>query len=249
MQPLIELKEISKTYHSLNEETVAIEGFSLQVYKNDFIAIVGPSGCGKSSILSVISGLSEQSGGELIFNKQNPSIGYMLQQDHLFPWRTIYKNAVIGLEIQNKLTRKNIDHVEDLLKTYGLYEFKDSYPSQLSGGMRQRVALIRTLAVKPDILLLDEPFSALDYQTRLAVSEDIGNIIKKEGITAVFVTHDLNEAICLSNRVVVMSKRPSYVKNIYDIDLGKEYLTVTQKRNSPLFSSYYNMIWKDLDIS
>lgn len=247
MQPLIELKEISKTYHSLNEETVAIEGFSLKVFKNDFIAIVGPSGCGKSTVLSIISGLSQKSGGELCFGKEDISIGYMLQHDHLFPWRTIFKNAVIGLEIQKKLTKDNIDYVNKLLDTYGLSEFKNSYPSQLSGGMRQRVALIRTLALKPDVLLLDEPFSALDYQTRLAVSEDISSIIKKEDKTAVFVTHDLTEAISLSNRVVVMSQRPSVVKSVYDIEFDNN-ITAQERRKLPQFASYYEMIWKDLDV-
>ncbi len=246
MQPLVELTDISKKYQTPTDETSAIEGFSLKICKGDFIAIVGPSGCGKSTLLSVISGLTAPSSGTVDI-ADGVSIGYMLQHDHLFPWRSIRKNALLGLEIQHKLTEKNITYVEDLLKKYGLYDFRDYSPSQLSGGMRQRTALIRTLALQPDVLLLDEPFSALDYQTRLAVSDDISKIIAGEEKTAVLVTHDISEAISLAERIVVMSARPAVIKNIYGIKLSYND-SCFEKRKSPEFAGYYDKIWKDLDV-
>jgi len=172
----------------------------------------------------------------------------MLQKDYLLEWRTIRSNALLGLEIQNKLTPENIAYVEALLDQYGLGDFKEHYPYQLSGGMRQRVALIRTLAVRPDILLLDEPFSALDYQTRLSVADEIGTIIRKEGKTAILVSHDISEAISLADRVVVLSGRPARVKKIYDIKLSIEHYSPMKAREAPEFREYFNAIWKELDV-
>lgn len=191
---ILTIKNLSKSYHDKKGEIKALEDINIDVEEKEFISIVGPSGCGKSTILSILSDLEKKSTGEIKKNK-DLTIGYMLQTDSLFFWRTILDNCLIGLEVTNKLTEKNKNYVLQLLKTYGLYEFKDKYPSSLSGGMRQRVALIRTLAIKPDILLLDEPMSALDYQSRLAISNDIYNIIKKEGKTAIMVTHDIAEPI------------------------------------------------------
>ena len=219
---------------------------SFDIYENEFITIVGPSGCGKSTILSILAGLTNKSSGDVLFHK-DITIGYMLQDDCLFFWRSILDNCLIGLEITNSLTIENIEYVISLLKTYGLYEFKDKYPSCLSGGMRQRVALIRTLAMKPDILLLDEPMSALDAQSRLAISDDIYNIIKNEGKTAIMVTHDISEAISMSDKVIVLTKRPAVIKNIYQINLENSS-TPINNRNSLNFSSYYNDIWRDLDV-
>ena len=182
------------------------------------------------------------------FHKENPVIGYMLQNDALFPWLTIYQNALLGLKIQKKKTKESENYVKDLFKKYKLEEFMNKYPHELSGGMKQRVALIRTLAIKPDILLLDEPFSALDYQSRLAVSDDVFNIIKKENITTIMVSHDIAEAISMSDRIVVLSKRPCYVKNIYDIVLTNKKNPI-ENRKAKEFSDYYNKIWKDLDIN
>ncbi|NBI05866.1 ABC transporter ATP-binding protein [Senegalia massiliensis] len=195
---VLEIKNLNMTYHSLDGETKALDNISLDIYRGEIVVLVGPSGCGKSTLLSIIAGLLTPSSGNIIVNKSNDSIndtGYMFQKDNLFEWRTIRDNTLIGLEIQNKLTEKRKEFVENLLDTYGLSDFKDSYPSQLSGGMRQRAALIRTLATKPDFLLLDEPFSALDYQTRLVISDEIGQILKKEGKTALMVTHDIAEAM------------------------------------------------------
>ena len=195
---ILTIKNLSKSYHDKKGEIKALEDINIDIDEKEFISIVGPSGCGKSTILSILSNLEEKSTGEIKKDK-DLTIGYMLQTDSLFFWRTILDNCLIGLEVTNKLTKENKNYVLQLLKTYGLYEFKDKYPSSLSGGMRQRVALIRTLAIKPDILLLDEPMSALDYQSRLAISNDIYNIIKKEGKTAIMVTHDIAEAISLIN--------------------------------------------------
>lgn len=193
MNNILKIKNLQKIYHDLNGEIKAIKDITIDINENELISIVGPSGCGKSSLLSILAKIEKKSDGEIIFNKPNTKIGYMLQKDSLFPWRTILENCLIGLEIENKLTEENKKKVINLLKKYGLYDFINKYPASLSGGMRQRVALIRTLATDPDILLLDEPLSALDYQTRLALSDDLYKIIKNEGKTAIMVTHDLGE--------------------------------------------------------
>ena len=243
---LLEIINLNKIYHTEKNDVLALENISFDVYENEFISIVGPSGCGKSTILSILANLEDKTDGNIIFFK-DLSIGYMLQDDCLFFWKSILDNCLVGLEITGKLNNESKNYVLDLLKTYGLYEFKDMYPASLSGGMRQRVALIRTLALKPDILLLDEPMSALDSQSRLAIGEDIYNIIKKEGKTAIMVTHDLSEALSMSDKVIVLSKRPGVVKKVYDIQLdGKS--TPIKNRSSKNFSKYYEMIWSDLDV-
>ncbi len=240
---ILKIENLKKIYHTKDREYLAVDNFSLDIKKGEFIAIVGPSGCGKSTILSVLCGLEKPSEGKIEYDK-NLKFGYMLQKDNLFEWRTIYKNCLLGLEIQNNLKEKS--YVEKLIKTYGLEEFKNSYPSSLSGGMRQRAALIRTLATNPDILLLDEPFSALDFQTRLKVSDDVYNIIKKEKKTAIMVTHDIQEAISMANKVIVLSKRPSKIKKIYNINL-EEKKTPTENRKDKNFNYYFEHIWKDID--
>ncbi|MCI8484736.1 MAG: ABC transporter ATP-binding protein [Lachnospiraceae bacterium] len=252
MEKLMEINHVGYSYHTMQGETPALSNINFTVYKGDFLAIVGPSGCGKSTLLSLLSGLLEPEHGSIFLSnakltqKGNGSMGYMLQHDHLFEWRTIEKNVLLGLEIQKKLTPETKEMVLDMLKTYGLYKFKDARPSQLSGGMRQRAALIRTLALKPEILLLDEPFSALDYQTRLTVGDDIGAIIKKEEKTAILVTHDLSEAISLANRVLVLSKRPATIQKIVDIAFPNN-ISALERRNSPEFKDYFNQIWKELN--
>lgn len=243
---ILTIKNLSKSYHDKKGEIKALEDINIDVEEKEFVSIVGPSGCGKSTILSILSDLEEKSTGEIKKDK-DLTIGYMLQTDSLFFWRTILDNCLIGLEVTNKLTEENKNYVLQLLKTYGLYEFKDKYPSSLSGGMRQRVALIRTLAIKPDILLLDEPMSALDYQSRLAISNDIYNIIKKEEKTAIMVTHDIAEAVSMSDRVIVLTKRPAVVKNIYKIELSNKSTPMNNRRCKE-FNKYYDMIWRDLDV-
>ncbi|AMJ40802.1 ABC transporter ATP-binding protein [Anaerotignum propionicum] len=245
MHPIVSLEDVSLRYHSVNGETLAVSNLNLSVQAGEFLSIVGPSGCGKSSLLSMLAGLITPSHGKISVNGE---IGYMLQKDYLLEWRTIRNNALLGLEIQNKLTSENIAFVEALLDQYGLADFKEHYPYQLSGGMRQRVALIRTLAIRPDILLLDEPFSALDYQTRLSVSDEIGSIIRKEGKTAILVSHDISEAISLADRVVVLSSRPAQVKRIYDIQLSIDEYSPIKAREAPEFREYFNAIWKELDV-
>ena len=242
---ILKVKNLKKIYHTKNNEILAVDNFSLNLKKGEFVAIVGPSGCGKSTILSILCGLDKPSSGTTQIDK-NLKFGYMLQGDNLFDWRTIYKNCLLGLELENKLTKENIKYVNKLLDTYGLKDFKKAYPNNLSGGMRQRVSLIRTLATKPDILFLDEPFSALDYQTRLAVSDDVYQIIKKEKKSAIMVTHDLSEAISMADRVIVMSPRPSKIKSIYEIRLTNKS-TPIQNRKAKEFANYYDKIWKDID--
>ena len=242
---MVSLKNVSFKYHTLEGETEALKDISFDVYEGEFVGVIGPSGCGKSTLLSIISGLLKPSRGSV---EVNGKIGYMLQRDHLFEWRTIWQNAILGLEIQKKLTEESRSYVKDLLKKYGLWEFRNYYPNQLSGGMRQRAALIRTLALKPDILLLDEAFSALDYQTKLAISDEVYKILKNEQKTAVIVTHDISEAIAMCNRIVVLSKRPAYVKRIYEISLTCDDYSPIGRRKAPEFREYFNSIWKELDI-
>ena len=245
MNKILEIKNLRKIYHTKKDEILAVDDFSFDLYKGEFVSIVGPSGCGKSTILSILCDLIDYSDGEIKFNNDS-KIGYMLQEDSLFNFRNILNNCLIGLEINKNLNEETKKYVEKLLKDYGLYEFKDKYPDNLSGGMRQRVALIRTLATNPDILLLDEPFSALDYQTRLAVSDDVWKIIKKEGKTTIMITHDVAEAISMADRVVVLSNRPSRVKKIYNIEM-KNKSTPIKNRNSEEFKDYYDKIWKEID--
>lgn len=244
---ILEISHLTKNYQDLSGETLAVKDVSFDVYEKEFLAIVGPSGCGKSTILSILSDLEEKSAGTIRFNKENIVLGYMLQKDSLFPWRTILDNCLLGLEITNSLTEESREYVVSLLQTYGLAEFMDKYPSSLSGGMRQRAALIRTLAIKPDILLLDEALSALDYQTRLALSDDLYHIIKSEGKTAIMITHDLAEAISMADRIIVLTKRPSVVKKIYEVKM-KNKSTPIHNRKCREFSEYYDQIWRDLDV-
>lgn len=241
---ILEVQNICKTYQAKNGEVKALENINFSVEKGEYISIIGPSGCGKSTLLSIIAGLEPKTDGEIYIEGK---VGYMLQKDNLLEWRTIYKNVLLGLEIQKELTEENKMYAINLLKKYGLYEFKDKYPTQLSGGMRQRVALIRTLAIRPNILLLDEAFSALDYQTRLMVTEDIYKILKQENITAVMVTHDISEAISMSDRVIVLSQRPATVKSIYEIDFEMENRTPLNCRENPKFSRYFNLMWRELE--
>lgn len=241
---ILEVKNVYKTYQSKNGEVEALTNINFDVQEGEFISIIGPSGCGKSTLLSIIAGLEEKTSGEIYIDGK---MGYMLQRDNLLEWRTIYKNVLLGLEIKKTLTEENKAYVIELLKKYDLYEFRNKYPTQLSGGMRQRVALIRTLAIRPNILLLDEAFSALDYQTRLIVTEDIYKILKNENITAIMVTHDISEAISMSDRVVVLTQRPATVKEIHKIDFDMENRTPLNCRESPKFSKYFNLMWKELE--
>ncbi len=252
---VVQFKHIEMIYHSLDGETKAIEDISLEVKQGELLGIVGPSGCGKSTLLSIAAGLIVPSKGETFIdgskiNKSHRNIGYMFQKDQLLEWRTILDNVVLGLEIQKKLSDEDYDRAREMLGKYGLVDFINSYPSQLSGGMRQRVALVRTLLLEPSLLLLDEPFSALDYQTRLAISDEIGIILKRENRTALLVTHDIAEAISLSDRIIVLSNRPAKIKEIIEINLScpEGVRTPLKCREAPEFRHYFNKIWKELDV-
>jgi NitT/TauT family transport system ATP-binding protein len=251
MGELLQIEHLSYTYHSLEGETPALIDVSFHVKDGEFVAIVGPSGCGKSTLLSLIAGLLSPSSGSIYINGKDikssgKNIGYMLQKDHLLDWRNTVNNVTLGLEIQHKLQNDSYVQINELLKTYGLITFKNSYPSELSGGMRQRAALIRTLLLEPDILLLDEPFSALDYQTRLEVADDIWGILRKEKKSAILITHDISEAISMADRVIVLSSRPATIKHIFDIHLSIENRTPLSARSAPEFKEYFNLIWKEL---
>ena len=248
---ILRVRNIEEKYQAENGEVTALKNISFNVQEGEFISIVGPSGCGKSTLLSIIAGLLKPTAGEVLVkgervNGISPHIGYMLQKDNLLDWRTIYSNVMFGLEIRRAITPESEARAVHLLKTYGLYEFKDKYPSQLSGGMRQRVALIRPLAVNPDILLLDEAFSALDYQTRLNVTDDVYRILKREGVTTIMVTHDIPESISMGDRIVILTARPAEIGDILTIDFDDPNRTPLSCRNSPKFSQYFDHIWKEL---
>lgn len=248
MEYICELKNISKRFHTINTETKALDRVSFNVKKGEIVSIVGPSGSGKSTVLNLIAGLDKPSEGEVVVNTD--SMGFMFQKDQLYEWRNIYKNCILGLEVKNMDTDENKEKVIDMLKNYGLYNFRNHYPSQLSGGMRQRAALVRTLAIEPDLLLLDEPFSALDYQTRLSVGNEVGQILRKEKITTILVTHDIPEAVSISDRVIVFTERPAKVKKEYEIifnDIQGER-TPMKCRNTLEFGEYFRNIWRDLDV-
>ena len=252
MEPILELKHIDYSYHTPECETPALSDVSFSLNRGEFLAIVGPSGCGKSTLLSIICGLLTPEKGLVKLNGRyiqdsTANIGYMLQHDHLFEWRTIYNNVILGLEIQHMLTAKTKAHANELLDLYGLDRFKNARPSELSGGMRQRAALIRTLVLEPDILLLDEPFSALDYQTRLSVADDIGQILRRERKTAILVTHDLAEAISLADRILVLTKRPATIQETVRITFDLESDTPMHRRNAAEFKNYFNLIWEELN--
>lgn len=252
MKPLLEVRDICLSYHSISRETSALSHISFDLMPNEFLAIVGPSGCGKSTLLNLICGLLKPSKGEILMDgspvaSASGRIGYMLQKDHLLEWRSVYKNAVLGLEIRGELTSEKLAYVDELFRIYDLERFRNARPSELSGGMRQRAALIRTLALKPDLLLLDEPFSALDYQTRLKVSDDIGKILKETKKPAILVTHDISEAISMADRVLVLTSRPARIQRIVPINLGIANRTPMESRNAPEFKTYFNLIWKELN--
>ena len=245
MKKIIELQHLYKRFYTKEGEVFVLEDINLNLEQGKILGILGPSGSGKSTILNILAHLIEPTSGTV---KIEGKIGYMFQKDHLLEWRTIKENILIGLEIQNKVNNASIQMIEQLLKNYGLWEFRNHYPRQLSGGMRQRVALIRTLATSPDILMLDEPFSALDYQTRLKVSDDIYRIIKKEEKDAILVTHDISEAIAMCDQIIVLTKRPATVKALYPITLTVEgEKTPLRARKAPEFKNYFDKLWEELE--
>ena len=251
MQEILKVENLSKKYQNKEGEVQALKNINFRIKPGEFVSIIGPSGCGKSTLLSIIAGLEEKTTGKIYLegkeiNGVSAEIGYMLQKDCLLEWRNILSNTMFGLEVKGIKTKENQKYVESLLKKYNLYDFKNKYPSELSGGMRQRAALIRTLAIRPKILLLDEAFSALDYQTRIMVTNDIYAILKKEKITALIVTHDISEAISMSDRILVLSNRPGTIKDIHKIDFETKNRTPLNTRENPKFSQYFNVLWKEL---
>ena len=246
MKEIIKISNLNQTFYTKEGELEVLKNINFNLLEGEILTILGPSGSGKSTILNILTNLLKPTSGDVIINGK---IGYMFQKDNLLEWRNIMDNITIGLEIQNKKTDEAMKRVERLLKTYNLWEYRNMYPKELSGGMRQRVALIRTLATGPDVLLLDEPFSALDYRTRLIVSDDVYKIIKNEGKSAILVTHDISEGISMSDKVVVLSKRPATVKDIQYISLREnENLTPLESRKVPQFQTYFDIIWKEFDI-
>ena len=251
MNELLILDKVRYSYNTEKSETHAVRDLSFTISEGEFVALIGPSGCGKTTVLSLIAGLLNLTGGKILLKgkevkNSSSGIGYMLQRDELFPWRTIEKNLYLPLEIKKMNTAKNKEYALTLLDKYGLGDFKKSYPYQLSGGMRQRVALIRTLASNPDLLLLDEPFSALDYQTRLNVCNDVYNVIKKERKTALLVTHDISEALSLADRIIVLSKRPAKVLSEHNYQVDQS-ISPLKRRESKDFGKNFDVLWRELE--
>lgn len=249
---LLHIQNISKNYHSIKGETPAIKNISFDVEDYEFLSILGSSGCGKSTLLNILCGISKPSGGQILFRNDSlhnnlDKIGYMFQKDHLFEWDTLWENVTLGLRIKNLMTDANLARVDTLLKNYGLIQFRNHYPRELSGGMRQRAALIRTLALNPEVLFLDEPFSALDYQTRLRACDDVKSIIKNEKKTAIMVTHDISEAISISDRIIVLSDRPASIKSDIKITFKNKDATPFERRQEPEFKNYFDSLWKELN--
>lgn len=250
LQDFLKLEDIAYTYQAKNGEVEALKNINFSVNRGELVSIVGPSGCGKSTLLSLIAGLICPNKGKIELEGQSvqkvkTEIAYMQQTDNLLEWRNIKKNLLLGLEIQKKKTKESVAYVDKLMETYGLADFKNSYPSQLSGGMRQRAALIRTLAIRPSLLLLDEAFSALDFQTRLQVTNDVRDILLKEGKTTIMVTHDIPEAISMSDRIIVLSSRPADVRTVRSMEFDG-CISPLKRRSHPKFSSYFNEIWGEL---
>ncbi len=253
MNEILSVDSVMQKYQAENGEVTALENISFTACEGEFICIVGPSGCGKSTLLSVIAGLEKVARGSVFINGRpvdgvSTEVGYMLQRDNLLEWRSIWKNVLLGLEIQHKLDEQTKAYADELLSTYGLYEFRDKYPSQLSGGMRQRVSLIRTLALRPRILLLDEAFSALDFQTRLSVTDDVHRILKNEKKTTLMVTHDIPEAISMADRIIVLSRRPAVIKSVHELRFDPCCTSPLTRRNNEQFGRYFNEIWGELDV-
>lgn len=244
MDDVLILENVSKFFHTELGTLEVLKDINFSIKKGEIVSIIGPSGSGKSTILNIISGLIEPSNGKVVTNGE---IGYMFQRDHLLEWRTIWENVKLGLEIRKELNEENLDQVKILLEKYDLSEFINNYPQELSGGMRQRIALIRTLAIKPSLLLLDEPFSALDYQTRLMVSDDVYKMIKDTNTSTILVTHDISEAISMSDKIIVLSKRPAKILKIHNIEINKDDRTPLKTRTSKEFREYFDLIWNELN--
>lgn len=252
MQPIVRVRHVSMTYNTPESETTTLNDISFDVAPHEFVSIVGPSGCGKSTLLSLICGLIRPTHGEILLDGipvDGPSrrVGYMLQSDYLFGWRTVLSNALLGLEIRGERTPEREEEVRELLDLMGLSGFEHHYPHQLSGGMRQRAALVRTLALQPDVLLLDEPFSALDYQTRLRLEGEVAEILRSRGKAAILVTHDIAEAVAMSDRVIVLSQRPAEIRAVFDIKLTAPSRAPLDVRNAPEFNPLFQTIWRLLD--
>lgn len=249
-EPLLFFDRVSMCYHDENGETEVLSNFTLELNRGEFVALLGPSGCGKSTVLSLAAGLLHPDSGHVYLHGQeirNPPqhMGYMLQRDHLFPWLTVRNNALLGIRVRQRPTDQQIAYVDSLLAACGLSDFMEAFPAQLSGGMRQRVALVRTLAVEPDFLLLDEPFSALDAQTRIQLSDEVKQQLTGSDRASILVTHDVSEAISMADRVIVLSERPAAIKSVHNIELAGSPM---QRRRDAHFKDYFDTIWKELNV-
>ncbi|WKA29970.1 ABC transporter ATP-binding protein [Bradyrhizobium roseum] len=250
--PLV-VDRVSKSYDVDGKIVPVIGDLSLSLDKGEIVSIVGPSGCGKTTLLNTLCGLIAPDAGRIRWygrelSGQPQNVGYMLQKDLLLPWRTALDNVMLGLEIRGVAASEAHDRSRAMLDRLGLHGFADHYPSTLSGGMRQRVALARTLVNEPAVLLFDEPFASLDFQNKLLIEGDTAKLVREGGRSLLLITHDIEEAVSLADRVIVLSKRPTRVKAVYDIDLGGDRTDMMAARDSDNFSSYVRQIWADLDV-
>lgn len=244
MNKILSIKNLAKRFHTPEGEVEAIKNISLDIYEKEIIGVVGSSGCGKSTLLNILAGIENKTSGEI--KENGHTFSYMLQNDALLPWLNVLDNACIGLDIKKIKTKENIDYVKKLLINFGLENFLTNYPNNLSGGMRQRVALVRTLATKPDIILLDEPLSALDYVTRLTIGDDIYKMLKATNVTTILISHDIAECVAMCDKVIVLSKRPATIKKEIEIKWQEKKIP-SENRKNELFSYYYDLVWGDLD--
>ena len=247
----LEIGGLAKSFGTKSGTVGVVKNLTFDIYEQDFVSIIGPSGCGKTTIFNMIAGLLDADEGTMRYRGEivhglHGRIGYMMQKDLLFPWRTVLQNCLLGLEMRNVDRHEARDQAMDYLQTFGLAGFENAYPSTLSGGQRQRVALIRTLIMDPDILLLDEPFSALDYQTRLHLEGVLVDAVENAGKTVILITHDVDEAVALSKRVVVLSGRPSKVRAVHEIEIASH--SPIESRSDPHFSRYFNLLCNELEI-
>ncbi|MCJ8012582.1 ABC transporter ATP-binding protein [Paenibacillus sp. KQZ6P-2] len=252
MEPVVELQHITHVYVSRREASLALDGLDLRVYPGEFVSLVGPSGCGKTTLLSIIAGLIKPTkGGVFVFGRKvegtSPEVGYMLQQDYLFPWRTIFENASIGLELTGHLDDKHLAKTSSLLEEMGLEGVRNQYPQQLSGGMRQRVALVRTLSTDPGLMLLDEPFSALDYQTKLQLEDLISETLRERNKTAILVTHDLSEAAAVSDRIILLESHPGKIRRTFEVPEHIRLARPMLAREQSGFNELFHEIWREME--
>lgn len=252
MSKVLEAAGIHKSYPTPGGEVTVLRNLNFHANRNEFVSFVGPSGCGKSTLFNIITGLlMPDSGSILLKNREttgtpSPELGYVLQKDLLFPWRTVIDNVILGLEVRGTPKAEARARARELFELYKMTGYEQKYPSQLSGGMRQRVALMRTMVTNPEIILMDEAYKALDYPLKIALESELLSVVKEQHKTVIFITHDIEEAVTMSDRVYVMKARPGEIVQEIEVDLGTDSLSIPERRLAPRFNEYYERIWRSI---